>query len=298
MKKKIYLFIIFLVFSAINLFHIETDSIDRHKTVKRTLANQTSKECPNLVKSFFPSTENNSSKSEFKAYGTYNDLNFKEIYFGVAQQNILGKERNNLLENISKFRLNEFLVNESNVTGVLTKKQIDKINDDFLESEYVGEASDTVLPLEFRNTVCYVRALYNHMKLLQAKAPDSSIRKIILEGNIRHESIGYDWAYHIVTAVKSNDQKWYVFDLEFGEVTLLTDWFEKYSEIQNSDLKYSNTFLLSIRPSHQWTLIDPVYNFNVDIDQSIKTHIKGMFKYEKELSQEYDKYIKTIPVSN
>lgn len=226
--------------------------------------------------------------------GTYKDLNFKEIFFELPKQQIVDKERAVYFENLSKARLSDFLQDGAQVAPSISVARLGKLYEEAINSEVVID--DSVLSLENRNNICYLRALWVHMKLLLAGASDSSIRKLVLEGYINHESVGYPWAYHIVTAAKATDGQWYALDIESSELLTVEKWLEKHQAYQavnaNEDSPYQ--FLFSVRPSYQWTLIDHKYDLTIDLGDDVNKHIRYVLSSEAKLKARFAEYMKSL----
>ncbi|WP_413287495.1 hypothetical protein [Bdellovibrio sp. HCB337] len=217
---------------------------------------------------------------------------FQTMYYDFAKQNIMGQERIDRFAQLSKSRLSSFLSETTTPPSKVSPKELNTLYKKFVESEEVGEAADTVLKLENRNTICYFRALWVHMHLLAMGVPDQSIRKMVIEGNVPHpNSIGPDWGYHIVTAVKANDQKWYTFDLETQQLLSVEDWLGYYQAPKSE--KYSEyLFLLTVKPSHQFTLIDDHYDLSVIEAADIQSLMSFAHSNDKVYGKQLDLYLK------
>jgi hypothetical protein len=161
-----------------------------------------------------------------------------------------------------------------------------------MESDATSEVADMTLPESWRNTTCFVRALWAHMRLRALGISDDQVRKITIEGFISHDSYGMAWDYHIATAVKLVDGEWVVFDREFGELLSLNDWFSKYRDFELAepgDLYFPYHFLLSVRPAYQWTLISDKYAID-NVDPVITEFVKFVFDVDRVVKKTFEEY--------
>lgn len=166
--------------------------------------------------------------------------------------------------------LTAFEKENADLKGDLKLDQIQPLYNEFMDS-VVGYAADPSVPFDERNSMCFLRALWVHMRALELGIPDSSIRKFVLDGSeksIAHESPGLLWLYHIVTAIKATDGEWYVFDAEFSAPMKASAWLQQHIENQEKfkiDPNYKTRFTLSVRPSHQYTFVDAQYNKSIEL---------------------------------
>ncbi|MEN0059536.1 MAG: hypothetical protein AAGB31_11925 [Bdellovibrio sp.] len=222
--------------------------------------------------------------------GSYTDLNYKELLQNYVRQGVPPEQRRDLLAQVSQERLEQFLLDGERIpASSLDRNALNDLYSKFYTG-IVSEEADMGLPLDYRNTICYLRAMWVHMHLLSLGAEEESIRKLVLEGFIQHE-IGTPWDYHIVLAVKAADKQWYVFDLESGQLMELRVWMKNYLELQVSSSFQSYQFLFSVRPSHQYTLVDLTYNLELDFGAPIKSLLTDVLAGDKVFSEQIHSYI-------
>jgi hypothetical protein len=73
---------------------------------------------------------------------------------------------------------------------------------------------------------CFGRAMAVHLLALNSGLQKESIRKIWLVGDLNFG--GHWWKFHVATAVRGEDGKWYVLDTVFNRLLPIDDWYREF----------------------------------------------------------------------
>lgn len=222
----------------------------------------------------------------------YSNITVRDEFFRILQSGVRNEDRPRYFFEQSEERLNQFLLDENNLQSPITREYLQSLQERFHEDSFVGDGTDATLPLIYRDTVCYIKAFWAHVALLNDGVDDRFIRKFLLVGTLR-QSEWHVWDYHIATAVKASDGYWYLIDLDREELMEAQLWLKANREEQEKFpiKKVPSHFQLSIRPAYQWTVNDDFYDLE-NIDIPLQKYIKNILAYEKGFGDSYYKYIK------
>ena len=122
---------------------------------------------------------------------------------------------------------------------------------------------------------CFGRAMAVHLEALARGVSKQSIRKIWALGNLMTGATR--WRYHVATAIRGTDNRWYVVDPFMGRSLEIGEWYKRMAEI-NPDKKMQVFVTEPQRMSpgsaakyNRQALIDPLYNgYFTDFLQAFK----------------------------
>lgn len=122
---------------------------------------------------------------------------------------------------------------------------------------------------------CFGRALFVHLELLRRGVAKESIKKVFVVGEMQSGTIM--WQFHVATAVKGTDGKWWVLDPAMGLMEL-REWYMSMKDMAvNHRISLFETPVSKIGPSaweyntQEGGLFDPAYrNYFKDLFASFK----------------------------
>lgn len=75
---------------------------------------------------------------------------------------------------------------------------------------------------------CFGRATYVHKALQKMGVADEAIRKVWMAGTMYKRGTQINWDFHVATAVRATDGKWYVIDYIPGKLLTVEEWYNFY----------------------------------------------------------------------
>jgi len=131
---------------------------------------------------------------------------------------------------------------------------------------------------------CWGRAMAVHLKALQSRLVNKSVRKLWVVGDLSRDPKALDhWKYHVTTLVRSTDGDWYAIDPIFSRPMRMEEW---VSTVQR-DYDHKKTMRVLATPAQRFNaaskapynradLVESSYNgFFIDLMEEISRQNTG-----------------------
>lgn len=165
--------------------------------------------------------------------------------------------------------------------GRISTASKDKINSIFKAVADNPTAATCQLPTydpTGRIGYCFGRAVAGHIEALKQGISKDSIKKIWAVGSPSRDAMAKNWGYHVATAIRGSDGKWYVMDTLYPKPLTVEEWYLSLTEKNGSGktrIYYTEPDRMGLKPTSEpvkkWITDNDGFTNNTYFEDLMKT---------------------------